>query len=98
MIVSVEDDGVGFNTDLVNLKQGIGLNSIRNRVQVLGGKLEIISSEGNGAKLIQNDGSTVDFRAPRALFPGFLQIFLNFSSNIPAIHVKTKSCMQEDTV
>ncbi len=49
--ISVKDNGIGFNTETIKMQQGIGLNSIKNRVQVLGGKLEVNSTEGSGATL-----------------------------------------------
>lgn len=53
--VEVEDDGVGFEagpeTRLTD-HGGFGLFSIRERLQVLGGSLEIISVPGRGAKFV----------------------------------------------
>jgi signal transduction histidine kinase len=47
---SLTDDGVGFDlTQSAN--QGVGLSSMKERIEKLGGKLEIQSSPGTGAKL-----------------------------------------------
>jgi PAS domain S-box-containing protein len=50
IVMTIKDDGVGF--DMVTTKRGIGLSNIRRRSEVFGGNLEIISSPGNGCKLI----------------------------------------------
>jgi len=44
----VQDNGVGFDTDFVNRGNGLGLNSIRNRVQLLNGALHVDSRLGQG--------------------------------------------------
>jgi signal transduction histidine kinase len=46
---SVVDDGVGFEPDLV--RRGLGLRSMQERVEALGGALEIRSSPGEGATI-----------------------------------------------
>lgn len=55
LTASVEDDGVGFDpqTNVVEVKQphGIGLIGIRERLEAVGGQLEILSHPGDGAKL-----------------------------------------------
>ncbi|PIQ22372.1 MAG: hypothetical protein COW65_03580 [Cytophagales bacterium CG18_big_fil_WC_8_21_14_2_50_42_9] len=48
LYLHVQDNGVGFNTDFVNQGTGLGLNSIRNRVQLLNGTLHIDSRPGQG--------------------------------------------------
>ena len=45
LCISVEDEGVGFNTDS---KEGIGLSSIRKRLAILGGELAIESKPDQG--------------------------------------------------
>ena len=52
IILSIKDDGVGFNTDLRS--NGIGLMNIRTRVGMANGKVEINTSPGNGCELIVN--------------------------------------------
>ena len=52
--INVEDDGVGFDTDLVNQSGGMGLRNIKERMERLGGSFTIISSissPGEGTKL-----------------------------------------------
>jgi len=50
MCVSVEDDGFGFDPETIesNSKKGFGLFSIRERLDTLGGSLELTSSHGQG--------------------------------------------------
>ncbi len=54
--LSVEDDGVGFNPgkQATGPEQdwGIGLAGIKDRLQLLGGRLEIVSLPGQGARLV----------------------------------------------
>ena len=52
--VSVEDDGVGFDTsELVEDKKHIGIRNIRDRLKVMvGGSLEIESTPGVGTKVL----------------------------------------------
>jgi signal transduction histidine kinase len=52
--ISVEDDGVGFDTDkLFNDKNHIGIRNIRDRLKVMvGGSLEITSVVGVGTKVL----------------------------------------------
>lgn len=53
--VSVEDDGVGLKpaevTSLAGENSGFGIFSIRERLEQLGGRLEIDSEEGRGSKI-----------------------------------------------
>ncbi len=46
----VEDDGKGF--DSANVSRGFGLGHIASRAEELGGKMEVISSEGAGTRII----------------------------------------------
>jgi signal transduction histidine kinase len=46
----IQDDGIGFDTTIKT--QGIGLRNIYTRAESLNGNAEIISSPGNGCKLI----------------------------------------------
>lgn len=51
----VVDDGVGFDADDLaggNGHQGLGLVGIHERVKVLGGQVQVLSSPGKGTKLI----------------------------------------------
>lgn len=45
----IEDDGIGFNPD--QIKRGAGLNSIKNRVYLTNGVLQITSRPGDGCML-----------------------------------------------
>jgi PAS domain S-box-containing protein len=49
--ISVGDNGKGFNPTRVN-RAGFGLFSIRERISLIGGKLEIDSSPGNGTRVV----------------------------------------------
>lgn len=46
--IHIKDDGVGCS----NIIEGVGLNSIRERVKIWGGKLEYYSSPGEGFEII----------------------------------------------
>jgi NarL family two-component system sensor histidine kinase LiaS len=45
------DDGVGFDTDSI-ADRGMGLNSMQERIEALGGELIIVSEPGEGTRLI----------------------------------------------
>lgn len=49
--VSVADNGKGFDTSIIENKQGLGLKLIRERVELLGGYLEVDSDVGKGARI-----------------------------------------------
>ncbi len=48
--MTVLDNGIGFTID--SAKEGIGLTNMKRRAELVGGKLEIESSPGNGCKII----------------------------------------------
>ena len=48
--LTIKDDGKGF--DITTKKSGIGLENIKRRATVLGGRVKIISSAGNGCEVI----------------------------------------------
>ncbi len=50
--VSVDDNGKGFDVDMVNEGSSLGLKLIRDRVDMLGGSFDIDSSVGKGTKVI----------------------------------------------
>lgn len=54
LLIEVEDDGVGFieDTDRPIVARGLGLISIRERANRLGGTFNILSTPGNGTRLI----------------------------------------------
>jgi len=49
--LTVEDDGKGFDTTILNTNKGIGWVNIKNRVEFLKGKLDITSKEGEGTSV-----------------------------------------------
>jgi signal transduction histidine kinase len=52
MHINIEDDGVGFDSELVRLKRkSLGLFSINERVTDIGGSMEIESKLGRGTKI-----------------------------------------------
>ena len=50
--VTVEDDGKGFDTSLLNQTKGIGWSNIQNRIEFLKGKLDIHSEPGKGTSVL----------------------------------------------
>ena len=49
--VTVEDDGKGFDTVILNKSEGIGWSNIRNRVDFLKGKLDVQSDQVKGTSV-----------------------------------------------
>lgn len=49
--ITVEDDGKGFNKELLNHARGIGWSNILNRVDFLNGKADIVSEPGKGTSV-----------------------------------------------
>ncbi len=53
--LTVADDGDGFKPDMMtmkhNLKNGFGLHSVRERIEVLGGVMEVDSLPGEGSRI-----------------------------------------------
>jgi two-component system, NarL family, sensor histidine kinase DegS len=49
--ISVVDNGKGFDTGAIDSKKGLGLKLIRERVELLGGYLEMDSDLGKGARV-----------------------------------------------
>ncbi|MCO5239912.1 MAG: sensor histidine kinase [Chitinophagaceae bacterium] len=50
--VTVEDNGKGFDTGLLQKAQGIGWSNIRNRVDFLRGKIDVDSAPGKGTSVL----------------------------------------------
>lgn len=50
--VTVEDDGKGFDTAILNQSKGIGWTNIQNRVDFLKGKLDVNSEAGKGTSVL----------------------------------------------
>lgn len=46
--ITLEDDGIGFDTALLTEKKGMGLDNLKNRISFLQGHLEIISTPNVG--------------------------------------------------
>jgi PAS domain S-box-containing protein len=51
LVLSIEDDGVGFNTETVKGKGGLGLISMNERVRSVNGTLSIVSRPSHGARI-----------------------------------------------
>jgi two-component system, NarL family, sensor histidine kinase DegS len=49
--VNVDDNGKGFDTELLKQGNSLGLNLIRDRVEMLGGAFEIDSMIGKGTRV-----------------------------------------------
>jgi signal transduction histidine kinase len=49
--VSVDDNGRGFDPDVVQQSNSLGLKLIRERAEMLGGNFEIDSAVGRGARI-----------------------------------------------
>ncbi|MGC9346578.1 MAG: GAF domain-containing sensor histidine kinase [Anaerolineae bacterium] len=52
LTVEVADNGVGFDLERLSEEHGIGLTSMRERVESLGGELTLISSPGQGTRVV----------------------------------------------
>jgi len=50
--VTVDDNGKGFNPEILNQGNSLGLNLIRDRVEMLGGTFEMDSTIGKGTRII----------------------------------------------
>lgn len=48
-LITVEDDGTGFDPEIQNQKKGLGLLNIHNRVEYLGGQIDIQSQQDQGS-------------------------------------------------
>ncbi|MGB5006150.1 MAG: ATP-binding protein [Ferruginibacter sp.] len=51
VLLTVEDDGKGFNTELIRSAKGIGLKNIQQRVDYLKGKIDIASQAEEGTSV-----------------------------------------------
>lgn len=52
LIITTKDDGIGFCYEEANQKTGLGLTSLKNRIEMIGGNLKINSSCNNGTEYI----------------------------------------------
>ncbi len=48
LLIDVEDNGKGFDTEVLNSRKGIGWGNIQNRIGYLNGKLDLKSGPGEG--------------------------------------------------
>jgi len=58
--LSIIDDGIGFNPDKEGDEGGLGLVSMKERIEILGGELDILSSPGEGTQV----KVSVDLKTP----------------------------------
>ncbi len=49
LTLEISDDGKGF--DSMKIRRGLGLTNIRNRAELFGGKMDIITAEGSGCTI-----------------------------------------------
>ena len=47
-LITVEDNGIGFNTKELNSYEGLGLKNIKSRIELLKGNIEVISGPSQG--------------------------------------------------
>ena len=52
LIITTKDDGIGFCYEEANQKTGLGLTSLKNRIEMISGNLKINSSCDNGTEYI----------------------------------------------
>lgn len=49
--MKIADDGIGFDSDAIRFKKGVGLSNIASRAELFSGKVDIISAPGKGCTL-----------------------------------------------
>ena len=49
--LEIYDDGIGFDLESARLAAGLGLISMRERIHLIGGEFDILSSPGNGTRI-----------------------------------------------
>ena len=49
--LSITDNGKGFDMEKIKAKKGVGLHNIANRTELFNGKMNMVTSPGNGCKL-----------------------------------------------
>jgi PAS domain S-box-containing protein len=52
LLLRIDDNGIGFDLERVRFASGLGLVSMRERLKLIGGRLEINSKEGIGTSLV----------------------------------------------
>jgi signal transduction histidine kinase len=50
--ITIEDDGAGFDPEVISEKQGFGLRSMRGRAEAIGACLEVNSTPGKGTRVV----------------------------------------------
>ena len=50
--ITVEDDGRGFDPEVISENQGFGLRSMRGRAEAVGARLEVKSAPGKGTQVV----------------------------------------------
>lgn len=50
-LITFEDNGRGFEPNILNSAKGIGLNNLRSRVEFMNGKIELITAPGEGTTI-----------------------------------------------
>ena len=58
LVLVIEDNGFGFETEGLETKGGMGLQNIRDRAEELGGKFEIQSIPGEGTRILVKIGTS----------------------------------------
>ena len=48
LVLEISDDGIGFNKNTITAKEGVGINQIDARIQMMKGTFTIVTSKGNG--------------------------------------------------
>ena len=52
LFIGINDNGKGFDTDSPQIKRGLGLENIKERSSIYGGRVELNSTPGNGTEVI----------------------------------------------
>ncbi|PIQ15174.1 MAG: hypothetical protein COW67_09810 [Flavobacteriales bacterium CG18_big_fil_WC_8_21_14_2_50_32_9] len=51
LFINTIDNGIGFDEDKINHKTGLGLSSLKNRIKLIGGNIEIKSATNKGVEI-----------------------------------------------
>lgn len=51
LLITIEDNGVGFNAENTALKKGVGLDLIKTQIKNLNGHIQITSIENKGTSI-----------------------------------------------
>lgn len=51
VLLAVEDNGLGYSNEKIKATEGLGLKNLKNRVEMLNGKMDIISEVGKGTSV-----------------------------------------------